>query len=677
MSKLLRPARLAATTVAGAASIASAVAAYRSRPRVEPIADAYRIGVNDAVPPQSITVPAKEHMHGPATRATMRRLGLTVAASQIAGLGLLALPNRPRLNALGAGLIGPGLGHLYAKRPIEALVAAASLPVSVSLFFATGNNVAPPLAWIGTALHASRRVEAGRVSTAAPLVASALIAGTYAVERRRRQKVLADQIEDAKGVNTYLSSVELPLRGKNLPEVTAAEELSAAELAMARRLVDVALQDPNDWSNYELIDQFRESAVRYTMTSSLRALQAMQYSRMPAFRGYLSEGQRQLIRKHQQPLVWKYWMWENLWGNLSTNPDPLIRQNIMLGGWLATPIGAYERITGDLQFSEPGALNFVVDSRRSYAYSFTSMLEALADQFETSPFGLVACEPNWVYTLCNTFGATGAYLHSKVHGSDLWDRIGPRYLQGFETEFVTPTGVNRNYLSVRTGFSGPLAAGSIDSLYQRAFAPHLADRAWALTRGAFYQDKDDRWRMMFSEKGSFDAGNYARTAAYGVGLLGGAMREAGDEHLAKAAFETLQENYEVYIDDRGWLTVDGVSSFAHGELGHAMMLRKANWLNLMTKGMPDHWRNGPLLEAVPYPDVMVGRAVSNDGKGLEMVLHPGGAGGRFEVDLGQLVPGSSYKVVGAADAAITAREDGTARLAVDVRGRTEIHVVPA
>ncbi|GAA2848412.1 hypothetical protein GCM10010472_01660 [Pseudonocardia halophobica] len=671
---LTRKARLTIAALAAGASVASAVGAVRTK-----AAPALPESGGEAPPVdvESILIPEREHRFGQATRAAMRRVGLSVTAGQLAGLALSLVPDRPRLNAFGAGLIAPGLGHLATGRPVGAVGAAASLPASLTAFFSTGMNVAPPLAWVGSAVHAGLRNRTGRaVSPAVPAIAATAIAGAYGVEALRRKALLARQQEQGAGVNQYLSTVTPPLRGTDAPEVAVAEELDDVELALVRRLVDISLQEANDWSNYELIDQFRESAVRYSMTGNMRALQALQYARMPAFRGYVSEAQRQLILKHQQPLVWKYWFWENLWGNLSLNPDPMVRQNIMLGGWLSTTIGAYERLTGDYRFNEPDSLSFVVNSRLSFSYSYETMLAVLADQFEKSPYGLVACEPNWIYTLCNTFGVAGAYLHSKIHGSDLFDRIGPGYVAGFQEEFLGPEGLTRAYMSTRTGLSGPSATGILTAAYQRPFAPNLADRAWALTKGAFETRPDGAVRLK-SGKGVFDPGNYSTNGTYGTALIAGAMREAGEEELALGALAGIQEKHDVYVNDRGWLQVEGASGMAHAEVAHSMFARKGTWLNLMSKGMPEHWRTGPLLESVPYPEVLVGRAVSNDGEDLEVVLHPGSGSGRRTVELSQLVPGRRYKAQGAVQQQFDADSSGAASVEVDVEGRTELHVVPA
>ncbi|MDF3309533.1 hypothetical protein P3H15_31430 [Rhodococcus sp. T2V] len=215
-----------------------------------------------------------------------------------------------------------------------------------------------------------------------------------------------------------------------------------------------------------------------------------------------------------------------------------------------------------------------------------------------------------------------------------------------------------------------------EPVYQRAYAPELADRAYVLTRLAFEKRADGKLRTKAPDTG-FDVGNYGKGSTLAYPVIAFAMREAGDEDLAVAALSDLQEKREIFVDSRGWLTVEGASNLVHGELASAMLGRKGTWLNMLSKGMPDRWANGPLIESVPYPDVLVGRAVSNDGADLEAVFHPGTRDGRRSVEVSQLTPGRTYTLRGAVEDTTVASDEGTARIDIDIVGRTELHITPA
>lgn len=81
-----------------------------------------------------------------------------------------------------------------------------------------------------------------------------------------------------------------------------------------------------------------------------------------------------------------------------------------------------------------------------------------------------------------------------------------------------------------------------------------------------------------------------------------------------------------------------------------------------------------MRDGVVYPEVLVGRAWS-DGEGLELVLHPGTAGGRQRLTITDLQPGGRYAVTGALTDMLVA--DGQARFDIDLTGRTAVTLAPA
>ena len=129
------------------------------------------------------------------------------------------------------------------------------------------------------------------------------------------------------------------------------------------------------------------------------------------------------------------------------------------------------------------------------------------------------------------------------------------------------------------------------------------------------------------------------------------------------------------IDDRGWLVVDGASMASRLALARSLNGRKSGWLDLITRGMPDAWRNGPQIESVPYPAVMVSRAV-NDGDALDAVFRSTNGGGRFNVELSQLRPNGEYDVTGGTTESVVADAQGRATVEVELNGRRELRLAP-
>ena len=90
---------------------------------------------------------------------------------------------------------------------------------------------------------------------------------------------------------------------------------------------------------------------------------------------------------------------------------------------------------------------------------------------------------------------------------------------------------------------------------------------------------------------------------------------------------------------------------------------------MVTIGPPENVFKGPLLEDVAFPEVLVSKAVSHDGEGLDLVLYPGKEAGRFKLGFSRLQPASRYtigKTFGTSD------KDGKASFEVDIDGRTEL-----
>ncbi len=209
------------------------------------------------------------------------------------------------------------------------------------------------------------------------------------------------------------------------------------------------------------------------------------YTRTPAFRGYQDEAMRRLVEKYQQKRVWSYWAYENLWGNLEWDPDPARKQNIMLTGFFALSLGAFQTVTGDYRHQEVGSIEFVWNEKRRYPYSYDTLCASLTSDYLKSPWGLVVCEPNWIFSPCNMRGADGLRIHDRLHGTHYWDMIKDGYYRGMEQEFVRPDGTLNFYRSARTGIGLASRGFATDLRPTRRTSPTVPGRCCARpTRGA-------------------------------------------------------------------------------------------------------------------------------------------------------------------------------------------------
>ena len=253
-------------------------------------------------------------------------------------------------------------------------------------------------------------------------------------------------------------------------------------------------------------------------------------------------------------------------------------------------------------------------------------------------------------------GAAGLRMHDRLHGTHYWDMIKDGYYRGMEQEFVRPDGTLNFYRSARTGIG---LAGTSFSTDLRPTLPHIADRAWTLLRAA-YGERDGKLVTPLAGRDKLlDTGNYSFHPLKAYAYIIEEAREVGDDEAADAAWDEVQQRIDMTIDDRGWLVVEGASVAAHLALARSLNGRKSGWLDLISRGMPDAWVNGPQVESVPYPAVMVSRAVK-DGEALDAVFRSTNGGGRFDIELSQLRPHAEYDLTGATAASLVADERGRA-----------------
>ena len=466
----------------------------------------------------------------------------------------------------------------------------------------------------------------------------ATVLGVLAYEQlRERRKRFKSQQKQAEAANELLRTAVPPLRGADRPPVHVADEMGDEALALTRRFVDTAFKPADDWEDWDVIEQFQPAALRYQIDHLIYTMALQKYARTPAFRGYHDEAMRRLIEKYQEKKVWSYWAYENLWGNFEWNPDPARKQNIMLTGFFALSLGAYQTVTGDYRHEEVGSIEFKWNEKRRYPYSYDTLCASLTSDYLKSPWGLVVCEPNWIYSICNMRGAEGLMIHDRLHGTHYWDMIKDGYFRGMEQEFVRPDGMLNFYRSARTGIGQNGASFSNDL---RPVAPHLADRGWTLLRAAFQEQDGKLVTPLIKRDKLLDTGNYSFHPLKSYCYIIDEAREAGDEPAAEAAWDEVKDRIDMKIDDRGWLVVEDASLSSHVALSRALVGRKAGWLDMIEKGMPKEWLDGPQLESVPYPQVLVSRAVT-DGKALDAVLRSTNGGGRVAVELSQLRPGGA------------------------------------
>src|SRR5262249_5951109 len=155
-------------------------------------------------------------------------------------------------------------------------------------------------------------------------------------------------------------------------------------------------------------------------------------------------------------------------------------------------------------------------------------------------------------------------------------------------------------------------------LQRRLVVGHTRERA--LDRAQF-------WRI--------DTGNYRRSRASAYAGTALAAVELGDTEVARLCLAALEGECPATVAENVRHRPNA-SVWAHAVELFARSGRASGFRDLIQH--PRTAAAQPMLSHVPYPDVLVARAVHADGM-LAATLYPGNGGGQFRLRLSGLTPG--------------------------------------
>ena len=450
------------------------------------------------------------------------------------------------------------------------------------------------------------------------------------------------------------------------------DEFTFSDLSRMRFLLDRALQPVEAFEGFDWLDQFQTAAVRYQLNFAGYALALAQHSRLPAFDGYLSEAQRNLITKQSDHRIWRYWSLENAWGNFSTDRDPVARDNIMYSGFCATQMALYHGASGKRDYDAQGSFRLRHPSGAVYDNDFESLVAAITRGWERSRFGLMPCEPNWIYPLCNAIGATAVVAHDAQSGTRLWDQAAVPYRCALEREFTSNSGRLIPFRSALTGIGAPRMGGALADAFVCLFLnTHMSDvalRHWLLAR----RDMIDGEELTRRRFWPVDVGNYRWSRGAGYAGVAAVAAEMGDIDLRNIVLEALQEECPDML-------VEGVAHRPKASVwAHAVeFLARSGGADSLRNivQFPQEGDTGPVIDQAPYPDLLVARAV-NCGGALHAVFYPGKGPVRCRIRLRGLRPLACYQLDGAVTKRLVSDDAGFALVDIDFDGRLEFNVKP-
>lgn len=335
------------------------------------------------------------------SRSSRAQLTTALCIGLVVATGLVTATNARTVAdlAFGLGLMAPGAGFVApvltsgAGHPMAlalTLAAASTFVVALLLWFGTGNVLAPPAAWLGAAGLAAWR--SGYAPPTIWPVPQTIILVTATI----MPLILSAAVALARGgVCPTRTNAEVQLR----PLVAAPQvgELDLPTLQLQRLLLDRALQPVEAFEGFEWRDQFQTAAVRYQLNFVSYPLSIVHAHQLPAFSGYMLHAQQRLLAKQSDPRMWRYWAWESAWGHLRRSADPVPRDNIMYTDFVAAQIAMAEAASGRTIADGGPHLRLVAPGGQRFAYEQSDLTGILADQYRRAPWGLLACEPHWIY----------------------------------------------------------------------------------------------------------------------------------------------------------------------------------------------------------------------------------------------------------------------------------------
>lgn len=597
----------------------------------------------------------------PLPQHVRRQRQLAVAyATVVATLSLLCLilPLGSKLVAVALGIIVPGAGFLQWAAGDQLLFAVGWVLAGLALFFAalilwfaTGNLVAPIATWALLAAASARpelfALDSGQVSAGWQFALAPALAATAGILGwRKPQKAQARVI--------------VPRATRVAAPAPDGDELSIETLQRLRVLLDRALQPVERFDGFEWRDQFQTAAVRYQVNFMAYALAMARANYAPAADAYFLKAQQSLQTKIGDRRLWRYWRIENAWGNFLLSADPIPRQNIMYSGFTALQIGIGGSLD-DLVLHDRGA------TWRRYPPS--DIAATLAKQYGRAPYGLLACEPNWIYPLCNIITMAGLRALDAWAGTDHWPDLADRFLHSLDREATAPDGSFIAFRSALTGIAPPTPGGIVmqafPCLFLNALSPELAQEHWVRVRERL--DAGD-WKRLFWP---VDVGNYCFSRAAGYAATAAAAVELGDRQIAAECLARLEDECRSR-SDHGIIHREKSSLWAHSCELLARCGRANGLRDLVEDGTA---RTGPRLVAAPYPAVLIAKARS-DGRSLELVLHPGDGSCSATLAFGGLLPGRAYSTGQPSLPTLKSDADGRATLQMALAGRTVLSLEP-
>ena len=639
---------------------------------------------------------ARKGLRTRAIHAVLCILGLIPLVLKIAGVTV-----SPVLIAIGAGLIVPGGGFLACAGPATVII---GLFVCFYLWKKRAMRMNERMGtWLGIAgfwlLGALGGFLAGipvfekiRLTQwwdysgfVIAVVCAFVLFLPYEVKVRKIYKLMKEAREQR--IAAFDESISHLDEVTDTPYAEGIQELDEEGILAARYLYDMTVNhedgDLQQFSGPRFL-----SGLQYQLSTFGYGLMVLHAKYLPNFTGYLKEGHRFLIKHFADPRTCGYWAKQALTGYFSKNPDPVVKANVMLSGWmLPTCAGYYDQYHDD-EFEREPAIKFQPykdKPEETYDYSVKGIVDVLYRQYHNKeyPYMLIPCEPHLAFPMCNVWALEGMLMYDRVHDTHYCDDIWDDLYDNVSHEFIEIDGsmaLRRHYqyglrhlpASRMPGYD-PLADVQNYMHYGMVF-PGLGRRCYAQIRKHEIEFKDGLpylkrlpWEKivnMFTQKPD---------PSLQIAMLEMTAIEFGDTELAEG-LRKIEAKYLSRSKEPNSFQYKDVTSLTMSYYAFIRFAKKGYWSDVIQRGMPETAFTGPLLAECEYPKVIPAKATSS-GDDLELVLYNGAEPGEQRLKLERLKPDADYSING--EKTFKSDSNGQAELYVYLDGRTALNIMPA
>jgi len=515
------------------------------------------------------------------------------------------------------------------------------------------------------------------------VLAALLLFIPYEVRLRRLYKAMRESRDQR--IPTFDESISFLESVIDTPYEEGVQELDEEGILASRYLYDMTVNKADG----ELI-QFTGprflSGLQYQLSTFGYGLMLLHAKYLPNFTGYLKEGHRFLIRHFSDPRTCGYWARQALTGYFSRNPDPVVKANVMLSGWmLPTIVGYYDQYRDD-EFERPDSIKFQPfkdKPEQTYNYNVKGIVDVLNRQYKNKeyPYMLIPCEPHLAFPMCNVWALLGMIMYDRIHGTNYCEGIWDDLYDNINREFIEIDGsmaLRRQYifglrhLPASRGISHDPLADVQNYMHYYLVFPGLAKRCYAQIRKHEVEFRDglphlkfrpwDKILNMFTQQPD---------PSLQIVMLEMTAIEYGDKELADG-LRKIESMYLSRSKEPNSFAYQNVSTLTMSYYAFTRFAKKGYWEDVVHRGMPETAFTGPLLTECEYPKVIPAKATSS-GDDLDLVLYNGAEPGEQRLKIERLKPNTGYKINGG-QSSFTSDADGCAILMVNLDGRTEVKI---